>query len=202
MPRVVAEYKEQAKERIAEAGYQVFSQKGFHDTTMDDIAERIGVSKAALYQYFKSKEDLYSAILTARFQSMADMLSSTLTGGSFEECCQEFLDGLIKNSSGLGLGFEIVSEATRNPALAKVTREYYHQTAEAIRECLEEWKKRGALKKDLDAHLFADGLVAFYDGMMVRLAIGTEPTEVRRIFASFIKSMEQSILRQSSKTEA
>ena len=201
MPRVVAEYKEKAKERIVEAAYEVFSQKGFHNATMDDIAERIGVSKAALYQYFKSKEDLYRAILTARFHGMADMISSKLTGGSFEECCQEFLDGIIKSASSLGLGFEIVSEATRNPALAKVTREYYHQTAAAIQECLEEWKKRGELRKDFDAHLFAEGLVAFYDGMMVRLAIGSEPPEVRKIFGSFIKSMEQSILRRSTKTE-
>ncbi len=202
MPRVVVEYKEKAKERIAEAAYEVFSQKGYHNATMDDIAERIGVSKAALYQYFKSKEDLYKAILTARFQNMANMISSKLTGGSFAECCQDFMEGIIKESSGLGLSFEIVSEATRNPNLAKVTREHYHQTAQAVQECLEEWKKRGTLRKDFDARLFAEGLVAFYDGMMVRLAIGTEPPEVRRIFASFIKSMEQTILRQLPRTEA
>jgi AcrR family transcriptional regulator len=46
---------------------------------MDDVAERIGVSKAALYQYFKSKEDLYRAILNLTFRNMADMLSSGLT---------------------------------------------------------------------------------------------------------------------------
>jgi AcrR family transcriptional regulator len=65
----------------------VFSEKGYHDATMDDIAERIGVSKAALYQYFESKEDLYRAILTARYRNMTYMISSKLTGGSFAECC-------------------------------------------------------------------------------------------------------------------
>jgi len=124
------------------------------------------------------------------------MLSSKLIGGSFAECCQEFLDSLIKHSSGLGLGFEVISEASRNPALAKVAREYYRETAEAIEECLEEWKKRGSLRKDFDAHLFAEGLVAFYDGMMVHLVIGTEASEVRKIFAGFIKAVEQGIHRQ------
>jgi len=196
MPRVVPEYKEKARDRIVEAAHEVFSEKGYHYATMDDIAERIGVSKAALYQYFESKEDLYRAILTARYRNMTYMISSKLTGGSFAECCQEFLENLIKHSSGLGLGFEVLSEASRNPALAKVSREYYRETAEAIEECLEEWKKRGSLRKDFDAHLFAKGLVALYDGMMVHLAIGTEASEVRKVFAGFIEAVEQGILRQ------
>jgi len=199
MPRVVPEYKEKARERIVEAAHDVLSEKGYHDATMDDIAERVGVSKAAIYQYFKSKEDLYRAILTARFQSMGEMVSSKLTGGSFAECCQDFLDNLIKHSSGLRLGFEVISEASQNPTLAKIAREYYRETAAAIQECLEEWQKRGSLRKDFDAHLFAQGLVAFYDGMMVHLAIGTEASEVRKIFAGFIEATEEGILRESAK---
>jgi len=196
MPRVVPEYKEKAKDQIVKAAHEVFSEKGYHDATMDDIAERIGVSKAALYQYFESKEDLYRAILISSYHNMTYMISSKLTGGSFAECCQEFLENLIKHSSGVGLGFEVISEASRNPALAKVSRDYYRETAEAIEECLEEWKKRGSLRKDFDAHLFAKGLVALYDGMMVHLAIGTEASEVRKVFAGFIEAVEQGILRQ------
>jgi hypothetical protein len=48
------------------------------------------------------------------------MISSELTGGSFAECCEAFLENLIRYSSGLGLGFEVLSEATRNPVLAKL----------------------------------------------------------------------------------
>ena len=59
-----------------------------------------------------------------------------------------------------------------------------------------EWKKRGSLRKDFDAHLFAEGWVALYDGMMVHLAIGTEASEIRKIFAGFIDAVEQGILRQ------
>jgi AcrR family transcriptional regulator len=196
MPRVVPEYKEKAKDRIVEAAREIFSKKGYHDTTMDDVAERLGVSKGALYQYFPSKEELYREILTARFHSMESMIASELTGGSFAECCQAFLENLIKYSSGLGFGFEVLSEATRNPALAKVARDHYRETAQAVQECLDEWKKRGSLRKDFDTHLFAKGLVALFDGMTVYLAIGTEPPEVRKIFAGFIDVVERGILRE------
>lgn len=197
MPRVVPEYKEKAKDRIVEAALGVFSKKGYHDTTMDDIAERLGVSKGALYQYFESKEDLYRAILDARFRGMSDMLPSTPTGGSFSETCQAFFENLTKDISGLGLGFEVISEASRNPALAKVVRENYLETTKAIGACLEQWKKDGSLRKDMNIRLFTEGLGALYDGLMVYLAIGFERSEVRKIFPEFMRALEEGMLQKA-----
>ena len=195
MPRVVPEYKERAKDRIVEAAREVFSKKGYHDATMDDVAEQLGVSKGALYQYFNSKEDLYRTILKASFHNMTELLRSTATGGgSLAETCQAFFDNLTKDTSSLGHSFEVISEASRNAALAKVVRENYHETTEVIEQCLTELRKEGSLRKELDIHLLTEGLVAFYDGLMVHLAIGTERSEVRKIFAEFMTTMEQGML--------
>lgn len=198
MPRVVPEYKERAKDRIVEAAREVFSKKGYHEATMDDVAEQLGVSKGALYQYFNSKEDLYRTILKARFHNMTDLLRSTATGGgSLTETCQAFFDNLTKDTSSIGHSFEVISEASRNAALAKVVRENYHETTKVIEQCLTELRKEGSLRKELDIHLLTEGLVAFYDGLMVHLAIGTERSEVRKIFAEFMTAMEQGILRKT-----
>ena len=198
MPRVVPEYKERAKDRIVEAAREVFSKKGYHEATMDDVAEQLGVSKGALYQYFNSKEDLYRTILKARFHNMTALLRSTATGGgSLAETCQAFFDNLTKDTSSIGHSFEVISEASRNAALAKVVRENYHETTEVIEQCLTELRKEGFLRKELDIHLLTEGLVAFYDGLMVHLAIGTERSEVRKIFAEFMTAMEQGILRKT-----
>lgn len=197
MPRVVPEYKEKAKDRIVEVAHEVFSKKGYHDTTMDDIAEQLGVSKGALYQYFESKEDLYRAILNAGFHNLTDLLRSTATSaGSYAEACQAFFDSLTKDVSSLGHSFEVISEASRNPALAKVVRENYSETIKVIEDCLEGWRKEGALRRDVDIHLLAEGLVAFYDGLMVYLAIGIERSEVRKAFTELFKAIEEGILRQ------
>ena len=58
MPKVLPEYKEEAKKRIIEASVKVMSEKGYSQTTMEDIAAYLGVSKGALYLYFKSKDDI------------------------------------------------------------------------------------------------------------------------------------------------
>lgn len=56
------------KDQIMNAAEEVFSQKGFSDARMDDIAEETGLSKGTLYLYYKSKDDLILAILDRVFQ--------------------------------------------------------------------------------------------------------------------------------------
>ena len=62
MPKVVAEYKAQARQRIIVAARVVFLRRGFGHATMDDVAREVGVSKGALYLYFRTKSDLLVAI--------------------------------------------------------------------------------------------------------------------------------------------
>jgi len=61
-----------ARTVIIEAAASVFAQKGYYGTTMDDIANVSGYSPAAIYKYFKNKEDLFHHLWNA----MADRLQS------------------------------------------------------------------------------------------------------------------------------
>src|SRR5436190_13966359 len=48
---------------ILAAARTVFSKKGFHDATIDDIADEAGVAKGTIYLYFKSKQEIYLSAL-------------------------------------------------------------------------------------------------------------------------------------------
>lgn len=50
--------KEQKRERLKQAAYDLFVERGFDDVTVDEIAERAEVSKSTLFRYFDTKEDL------------------------------------------------------------------------------------------------------------------------------------------------
>lgn len=54
---------EKRREEILRAALILFGERGFEGTTMDEIAESAGFSKAALYQYCTSKEDLFFQVL-------------------------------------------------------------------------------------------------------------------------------------------
>ncbi len=65
--------KEQRKEEILSAAQKVFFEKGLQIATVDEIAESAELSKGTIYLYYKSKEDLYVAVLTKGMQLMQDM---------------------------------------------------------------------------------------------------------------------------------
>ena len=51
------------KQEIIDASVKLFAGKGFNNTTLDDIAASSEFGKGTIYNYFKSKEDIYSAII-------------------------------------------------------------------------------------------------------------------------------------------
>ena len=68
---------------ILQAAEEVLTEKGYHDTSMDEIAARVGVAKGTVYLHFPSKEDLVFALferdLAAFLQTVEQVVSSTAT---------------------------------------------------------------------------------------------------------------------------
>ncbi len=69
--------REQRRQQVVAAALEVFSAVGYHAASMDDIADRAGVSKPVLYQHFPSKLELYLAILDAGIDAL---LAAARTG--------------------------------------------------------------------------------------------------------------------------
>jgi TetR/AcrR family transcriptional regulator len=65
--------KEQRREEIIGAAQKVFFEKGLQPATMDDIADAAEVSKGTLYLYYKSKEDLYLAVVLRGMEILYEM---------------------------------------------------------------------------------------------------------------------------------
>ena len=104
MPRIITEYKEEVRKKIIEAAFSLFLDKGYHGTTMDEIAERLGVTKPALYQYFPSKEDLFAAVAErSRQELMGKPVSIINTGKETAKVVIKTLEkkGML-NDSGKG----------------------------------------------------------------------------------------------------
>jgi AcrR family transcriptional regulator len=51
------------REQLLDVALEVFARNGYHDTSMNDIADAAGVTKPVLYQHFDSKRELYQALL-------------------------------------------------------------------------------------------------------------------------------------------
>lgn len=66
------------KQEIIKAAAILFSKKSYHDVTVDQIAEQVGVAKGTIYLYFESKENLYLGILEATFKTIESILEKEI----------------------------------------------------------------------------------------------------------------------------
>jgi len=80
--RTIASSRVVKKNNIIKIAANLFSQKSFHDVTMDEIAEKVGVAKGTIYLYFSSKDNLYLEILEHTFGSIEALLEKEVNKAS------------------------------------------------------------------------------------------------------------------------
>lgn len=75
MPRTPEEYeriRQLAKENIRMAAMELFISKGYHATSVSDVAKKAGISKGLLYNYYKGKEDLLAQMVETRIGELVE----------------------------------------------------------------------------------------------------------------------------------
>lgn len=80
-----SELKKQKKAEILDAALDIFSQNSFECTKVEDIARLCGIGKSTVYEYFKSKEDIFLAVLERGFADFNSQLRQIISKGSIEE---------------------------------------------------------------------------------------------------------------------
>jgi len=191
MPKVVPEYKEEAKSRILDAANKVFAEKGYHEATMDDIAKRLGVSKGAIYLYFSSKEDLFEAMCKTAPQAFKEILYSSFGDEANPiQSATQFFDKMLKlSASNPGLSFEILSEASRNPGLKRILRQNHEEYERVLTGFLAEGRKRKIVGDNLDIRPLANALIALWNGLETLLVAGLPIDETRRAWLEALKAI-------------
>jgi AcrR family transcriptional regulator len=63
------------RSRLRELALQLFAEQGYEKTSLREIAERLGVTKAALYYYFKSKEDIVRSLVEDYMAELDELIA-------------------------------------------------------------------------------------------------------------------------------
>ncbi|WP_316523035.1 TetR/AcrR family transcriptional regulator [Kitasatospora brasiliensis] len=103
--------------RILEVSLELFSEHGYEQTSLREIADRLGVTKAALYYHFKTKDDIVLGIV----ERMAAPIDETIAWGREQAWSPEMRDELIRRFAG--------GMAERAPLLR-----FFHENQPALRE--------------------------------------------------------------------
>lgn len=84
------------RERILREALEVFARHGFEGARMEKIASQVGINKASLYFYFKSKEELFRELFQSIIAKYRGNIKSILAAGA-DGTCGERLTGLYRD---------------------------------------------------------------------------------------------------------
>jgi TetR/AcrR family transcriptional regulator, mexJK operon transcriptional repressor len=73
-PRAPRQLSEERERELLDAAHDVFFERGISLATMDEIAERAGVSKPTIYRRYKSKDELFEAVVLAAIKDAVNVL--------------------------------------------------------------------------------------------------------------------------------
>ncbi|MFI5271508.1 MAG: TetR/AcrR family transcriptional regulator [Ktedonobacterales bacterium] len=153
MPR--PDVSEERKGQILDAARQVFAERGLHETRMDDIAERSGLSKGALYLYYASKDAIIAALLRQFFKlGLRELRKLTETEGTVSERL-------------LAYTRQVAGEAELMVALAPLAWEFY-----AI-----------AARQKSVRQFFKDSFTEYRTGLAALIQTGIDSGEFREVAA-------------------
>lgn len=139
-------------ELILQAAEEVFAEKGYHDTSMDEIAARVGVAKGTLYQHFSSKEELVFAICEQDLEALQRMveriaISALPAREKLEQILRHMYPELRKRMQLLRSLFMAMD--VRKGLIEKrlQMRDRLHELAASIKAVLEQGKAEGSFDR-------------------------------------------------------
>ncbi len=192
--------REARKDNIIDSALQVFAEKGYADATMTDIAKKAGVSTPALYEYFKTKEDLLFAIPEKFMEEPIHIL----------EYITPYLRGAEAKIRGIVQGYLSVYDA--NPLYAslvmlelKTNRKFLktkaygmvRKVASAVLEVIQEGIKDGTFKEDTDAFLIRSMILGTIEHLCIRKLLLGEPKNLPQYTDAIVDTILNSIQKES-----
>lgn len=131
------------KEKILDAAYQLFCEKGYYRTSTNEIAKTAGISIGSLYSYFKDKDTIFMEILERYHQEFIaanEKMVATVSASKADirSWLRELIEDLIKlHEIGKELNHEIKVLCYTNPEVAAVEEQHMEQTRKLAFECFQ-----------------------------------------------------------------
>lgn len=186
------------RETIIRESIRLFLANGFRGTSVKEITGAAAIGRGTLYWYFKSKDEILVSVFE-RFEQM--FLEGLITAvndreGNFiakYKAFHKFATEFARDQRELAIVFntllnEIVGTHTEPE---RVVRKVYERYRRFLESMLEEGKRDGSVKADLDSSLYAHVIIASHTGMLVEWFVNAETLDV----GPFVRAFRDIILK-------
>ncbi|MGH6890050.1 MAG: TetR/AcrR family transcriptional regulator [Rhizomicrobium sp.] len=154
--------RDEKRDAIIRTALAAFLAEGYAETSMSSLAAKIGGSKATLYNYFKSKEELFVAVVARKCEQIRHLLSEAeiQSGGDLRATLTNFGEHFVElllNDDSIGTFRLATAEAARFPEIGRaIYNSGVRQNQQRMVEFLEHAKEAGRLRSDVDVQCAAE----------------------------------------------
>lgn len=162
---------EQTRQQIIDVAARLFASKGFHGTSMSDLAAATGLTKGAFYHHFDNKDALFFAVVASVRQKWQDAVARDVQQAS---SAPDQLAILLQSHAALLsreptlclviMGLTSEMEDT-NPAFTAALHGVYTGLIAFIERIVEGGQARGEIRADVEARLLALNIVGLLRGV-------------------------------------
>ena len=150
------------RDRILEEALRLFSEKGYDGTSVESIAEAVGIKAPSLYKHFKGKEDILNSIIDVSEKRYSENFGSAHSVGKLPGSKEEFLRLSIERFSYTlndpnirRIRIFLTQEQFRNKRMADITNRHQMEDVQSLMvKMLGGMMETGVVKKD-DPRLLA-----------------------------------------------
>jgi AcrR family transcriptional regulator len=166
MPKVVPRYTDDAKRRIVLSAMEAMAESGYENVTVDDVAKKIGVTKGAVYWYFRSKNDLIQEVLIA-IENEIDKIASEPSFNRYDdrELPQAFDRVFFSEENRRVILSEIGLLVSPEDRIPEVTPESLRELVSALETGIEREQKNKTIRSLTDVKVVANALAVLCCGL-------------------------------------
>jgi AcrR family transcriptional regulator len=165
------------KQQIFQAALACFNQKGYYQTTMDDIVAESGLSKGTLYWYFASKKELFVSLLQEtldpfgrEWEAIVEDQSMTATQ-KLKASLTFFRIQIVEQVDLFGLVIESWAQTYHDDDVQKLTREFYKPYLTYMDRILNEGISEGEFQIE-DVQATSAVILTIFDGLTLASGAG------------------------------
>jgi len=164
------------KEKILRVAYKLIYEKGYEDTSVDEIITKAGVSKSNFYYHFKTKQDLGLSVLELRIDTyVKEILGNTLLNSQLNplERLDSFYTKVIavhqdnKCRFGCPFGNLAAELSAKNSIFRKRLEDFFIYWQGQIEDCLREGISLGQFSDRFSPEIFSEIILSHLQGAVL-----------------------------------
>jgi len=181
MPRTKDQYSEIRKvsrEKILSAALELFAKKGFHATSISQIAKKAKISKGLMYNYFKSKDRLLDELIQNGFAGLEGLGYHITKSTSPEDQLKDYVSAILDNLYSNFTYWQLYLALFMHPDVQKrFEKKMKIFREEFINQFAKLFRKLGAKNPKLEAFL----LGTYFDGLVLNFIAAESDFSVEEI---------------------